>query len=872
MTSSVESRSSIGSSAVARQTEIAEIAAVLTGQTAGGALVIGASGTGKTSILNAVAAGLAPGITVFRFRGSNLLANRALGIFEILLTREGEVPEEISLGAAFSIVTRVLARSSGEHSPVIIVDNADRVDEKSLSILSQLAADMRIRLLAAAESVRRPVDLLAALWSAGKLVRFDLNSLDDAAVAAFAREAGYDVDAQIIAELRAKSRGNPRLLSRLVANRKSTPLARRGAEDRVLWNVLPAQRRILELVAMAGALPYDALQATCDVDLLDNLVERGILNIGRDRQSEVSLVEPALAMEVRESVPSSRSLELLHEVLPVLDSMSIQGAALFGKVSWMQEWGVYVDPHMILSAAMWANGRGDHSGAAGLLRRSHSDIPELQLELARAEYGGHDTVEAEVILDRLISSAPEGDCSDEYLSRLACLELRVTDPREPQSLRTEWVRERLANAVDIGRLDVTRAQFDIRGGRFDDARKTAQRVFRDFDCLPRHRQRACAILGNVAVIQGRNERGLTYLIQAEAMLQLSDNTSFEVEDSSPRIFAGHYFAGSWDVARAALKHMPPHMDVSTAGALVDLWTGHVTRAHQALDRPPRSRDESEQDRALRLAALALADGYLRIREASTSRAAKTVSVRRASRRSDKSRFDPRMVGRAFEPIHSVSNSEYSWLHDFTTDLLQLQAAALSDPEKSAGDLHQLGAEAEELGAHTLAVYAWMEAIRHGSTSARSDLSRSAGKVDGELGRLAAAVARAYAEADDGAMIEAAAAALSFGAVMISADLARSARDSAVEKGDSAGVKRARTLLDSTLRAITFDAGGVDLTAMLSDIEKKLVLGVARGSSNAELGSQLHLSVRTVEWHLGRIYRRLHVSNRQALKKFAWRLA
>ena len=122
------------------------------------------------------------------------------------------------------------------------------------------------------------------------------------------------------------------------------------------------------------------------------------------------------------------------------------------------------------------------------------------------------------------------------------------------------------------------------------------------------------------------------------------------------------------------------------------------------------------------------------------------------------------------------------------------------------------------------------------------------------------------------MIEAAAAALSFGAVMISADLARSARDSAVEKGDSAGVKRARTLLDSTLRAITFDAGGVDLTAMLSDIEKKLVLGVARGSSNAELGSQLHLSVRTVEWHLGRIYRRLHVSNRQALKKFAWRLA
>lgn len=871
MTSPVVLRSSAVGSIVVRQSEIADIAASLSDPSAGGVLVIGAMGMGKTTVLNAVVTTLEPEVPVFRFRGSNLMANRNLGIFEILLTTEGADPDEISLGAAFSIVSRVFARAVGARVPVVAVDNADRVDEQSLSIISQLAAEGRIRLLAAAESIRRPVDLLAVMWGSGKLVRIDLDSLDSSAIAAYAREVGYEADKQVIADLRTRSRGNPRLLSRLFADRESSPLARRGAEDRVLWNVLPDQRRILELVAMIGALPYDALQTMCDVDLLDNLVERGILTIGRDKNSEVSVVEPALALVVRDSVPSSRSLEMLQGVLPSLNRMTLHGAALFGKVSWMQEWGVQVDSQTILRAALWANGRGDHSGAAGLLRGANSDDPELQLELARAEYGRGENVDAEAILERLISAWSDGDGSDQYLSRLACLDLRTTDPREPQSLRTGWVRDRLVSAVDIGRLDVTKAQFEMRGGRFDTAQKTAERVFHDFNCLPRHRQRACSVLGTTAIIRGRIERGLTYLVQAEAMLELPDNTSFEIEDSAPQLFAGHYLAGSWDRARSALRYAPPRMDIGTAAALVDLWTGHITRAHQSLDRTPRGREELEQDAALRIAALHLAEGYLRMREASTSRATKRVPGKRSARRTDKVKFDPFSVRRASEPIQEVPNSEYAWLQDFTTDLLELQSFALTSPEKTAADLHKLGAEAYALGAHTLAVYAWMEASRHGDKAAQSDLSRAAGNVDGELGRLAAAVARAYGDGEETAMIDAAAAALNFGAVVIAADLARTARDRAVKKGDAVGVKRARSLLDSSLRAIIFDAGGVDLSAMLTDIEKRLVLGVADGSSNAELGAQLHLSVRTVEWHLGRIYRRLHVSDRQELKQIAWRL-
>ena len=43
-------------------------------------------------------------------------------------------------------------------------------------------------------------------------------------------------------------------------------------------------------------------------------------------------------------------------------------------------------------------------------------------------------------------------------------------------------------------------------------------------------------------------------------------------------------------------------------------------------------------------------------------------------------------------------------------------------------------------------------------------------------------------------------------------------------------------------------------------------GVVEGRTSAEMGADLHLSARTVEWHLGRVYRRLHVANRRELRE------
>ncbi|MDN5908743.1 MAG: LuxR C-terminal-related transcriptional regulator [Brevibacterium sp.] len=850
------------------QTEIAQITHALADPNVQGALVIGASGMGKTTTINGVAANLGPDASVFRFRGSNLIASRDLGIFEVLLSYEGEQPHQIAPGAALSIVTRIFER---ENAPVVIIDNADRVDDHSLSIVSQLAASGRIKFVAAAETIRHPVDLLAALWTAGKVMRTDLEGLDEAAIAAIARESGYELDYRTIADYRQRSKGNPRMLRKLIVGRATSIVSRRGADHRALWNVLPAQNRILKLIAMAGALPYEALRSMCEPELLDDLSERGIISITRGRRAEVSVVEPAVAQILRDSVQPTQSLQLLREITPILEGTPLVGAALFGQVRWAQDWGVPVDAVKVLGAAMWANSRGDFAAAIGLLRDSNSEDSEIHLELARAERGRGDAVEAELIVDRLISSPQVSEGSDRYLSRLACLELRLTDPREPHTLRTNWVRDQLQSAVDTGRLDVTRAQFEVRGGRLDEGRKLSERVFRDRGCLPRHRQRACSLLGHVEIMCGRIERGLEYLSQAEAMFSLPDTTSFEVEDSVPQIFTGRYLAGDWERARTTLKRLTPlEADSPSVTSLVDLWTGHITRAQQTLDKALTNSLERGDHRELMQAALHLAEALLQMRETSTRRSSTTAASDSIVRFHRSEREGHSSAIGVTKPICGVPRADYDWCMGYLADLLELEARALTSPANVADDLYRLGTEAAERGAHTLAVYAWMEASRHDSSAAKPSLLVAAEKVDGDLGRLASAVAKACL-GDDEAVIDAADEALSFGAVVMCADLSRSARDRAVQNGDSATVKHARMLLDSSLRAITFEAGGVDSSTILTAMEKQLVTGVAEGASNSELGARLHLSVRTVEWHLGRLYRRLHVSDRQELKQFARRL-
>ncbi|WP_413463159.1 helix-turn-helix transcriptional regulator [Brevibacterium sp. FME37] len=211
-------------------------------------------------------------------------------------------------------------------------------------------------------------------------------------------------------------------------------------------------------------------------------------------------------------------------------------------------------------------------------------------------------------------------------------------------------------------------------------------------------------------------------------------------------------------------------------------------------------------------------------------------------------------------------SRHSWWASFEARLFDLQALAQTSPVPAAPQLNDLGTWAEEHGAHTLACLAWLEAGRLGHEQAICRLSASAGRVDGALGRLLRAMAHAFSTDDLRALIAAAREALLFGAVVLCDQLSGEARKRAVAAGDATAAKEARALLGRSRRVLDFDADGNRFAESLSELEHSIITGVVEGRTSAEIGEELHLSARTVEWHLGRLYRRTHVANRHELRE------
>lgn len=820
--------------------EVTAVVKSLTEPDSRGALIIGAAGIGKTTLMNTALARIDRGTPVLRFRGSEALRDRNLGILEILLSQSGSVTD-VGPGAALSAIGRTLTSRYSDAIPIVLVDNANLVDAASMAVFMQLAVARRARLLIAAESIRPPVDLATSLWLSGGLVRVDLNGLDEATVAALAEASGANAfEDRSVTQLHAETGGNPLLLSHMLFRQDHPRTA-----DRILWNIDPELRPVLEMVAMTGAVHYETLLQLCSSEGLDSLVDAGIIKMSRARHAVIRIVEPVVASSLKSRVRPSHALSLWKALSDVADLDMIEELALFGYLSWGISLGFDQPAEKILEAVSWANSAGDYAGAAKLAVSALAISDELLLETVRAEQGSHNITAARRAFDNILDRVATGstEMSSQFLSRVATMDMRLSDPREPNKLRTDWLREHLDMSIDRGRFDVTLARFDLKGGRFAEASERAEHVYRDHSCLTRHRLRACAILGMASVLTGRVDAGLKFIEQAELMFGLPGMTSLEREDSAPQFFVARYTAGDWDRARSSWTwtEQKGRNGVNSrlsefVGALVDLRTGHPARALDVLETVTASNED------LGLVGINAAMDFARTLLGDNS-------VRKVPRR-DK---DP-------------EGDDYSYWAEFEASLFELQTLALTKPDEAADRLYTLGGAARSTGATTLAASAWLEAACLGHRAAIVELGGAAAEIDGRPGRLAGIVAAAMTDGSPSALVKAARSASDYGAVVLCSTLAKLAQSRAIDAHDQQAAKEARILIGNSLRAIRFSASGPRLQAVLSDLERKLVDGIMAGRSSQEIGAMQHLSARTIEWHLSRIYRRLHVANRRELRE------
>jgi DNA-binding NarL/FixJ family response regulator len=81
-------------------------------------------------------------------------------------------------------------------------------------------------------------------------------------------------------------------------------------------------------------------------------------------------------------------------------------------------------------------------------------------------------------------------------------------------------------------------------------------------------------------------------------------------------------------------------------------------------------------------------------------------------------------------------------------------------------------------------------------------------------------------------------------------------------GAEAFAERARRELQAT--GETVRARSVDTLGRLTTQETQIALLVADGKTNQEVGAELFISPRTVEWHLRKAYPKLGISSRKQL--------
>ena len=486
----------------ARDGEIADLGALLRRRR--GALLAGPSGIGKTSLAVAVAEELAPaGWTVVRVVASRPTARIPLGALAALLTPAG--PPDDSAAASAQVRAGIGATAAG--GPVVlVVDDAQWLDEASAVVLHQLVAHGDVTVLATLRTGEAAPDPVTALWKDGLVERVEVAPLGDEAVRDVLEAAlAGPVETLTASRLWRRCGGNVLYLRELVgeAERLGLLLQRDG-----LWcidTLPPGSPRLAELVAdrlgaldepMRAALEAVAVGEPVRLEMLDDLVDRetlerlesaGLIVVGGSGDDiVVRPAHPLFGDVVRSSVPELRRHRLMRALADILERRGATSRDDIIRLAlWRLDGGGVPTPELLLVAARQAHFAFDGTTAERLARAAWATGPgfEAAQVLADVLFGRGEFVEREELLAEVAASAASDEQrtlvatsravglfwgladADAAERVLVAAEAKVTDP-------AKWSELRATRATLVGQtgrhrdvLELLAALPDDTGGR-----------------------------------------------------------------------------------------------------------------------------------------------------------------------------------------------------------------------------------------------------------------------------------------------------------------------------------------------------------------------------------------------------------------------
>ena len=843
-------------------------------------VLMGSMGLGKTALLDAMAEELAEEMNSLRIHASASLSQVPYGVLAPYIA---DLPVEDAASPA--VLYRAFwgyfekRRGAGQKQLLLLVDDAQDLDEATAGLIAELGAVGWAKLVLACRPKPGLPEPLLQLWFEGLAVRYDIRPLTRGECREFLRdELGQKVMPSTSDLLWSAAAGNPLLISCLVEDAKAngTLQCRNGvwlltkgldAEGKRLRDVVhnimlrrsKDERDALNLIALAEPAPRSITESLVGEETVQQLLDAELIEVAGTRGNSLSLALPVYGAALRGIISPSRSLELRHRVAsgPGWEPDGARTSELMRMAAWSLECGLPVEEDVLLRVAYAAARRHEHQ----LAQETAASVqaPPLRSQ-ARA-------VLARTYLDRSAYSRAESILKEDFRKGadpdalksggLLWVAVRAALGDSPEQILEQW--EILTEHFDQGDRNpegeaVRLMAFALAGHEVGERREPGE---------PAGSSGAVADVFRRLLDVERLESQGKYLLALKAVSEALVKSRELHEELYPveclvasRLVAAATLAGDWESA----EDIPAFYAMNEGERLVTF--GGTLYAAQGLELFFQGRSlQALQVLSEALEGLDVADPL----QVAPLAAAVCFAAAADSGEHDRAAASLERYGNGAEPVLASSRALAQLCLAFGEERLHRDGRGLAK-------ISALGAGYRESGDIGLHFEALCFALRLGDKASIERLSEMGGAVDGRRAHTLIAYSQALSSGSGSQLMDAAKecedAGLTGFAAEAFAEAARAysaTKDLLRERVAAAQRERCVELLGAESHSRTA-AGEADDLALLTRRQKDIVELAVHGLSDREIAAKLHVSVRTVEGHLYRTYAKLGIKGREELQE------
>ncbi|MGH9211445.1 MAG: LuxR C-terminal-related transcriptional regulator [Acidimicrobiales bacterium] len=331
-----------------------------------------------------------------------------------------------------------LTRRARRRPLLILVDDAQHVDEASLAVLRRLATVPKLTLLLTVRSDQPVPAPIVGLWKDGYAHRIEVQPLSrDETYRLVSQTLGGEVEPASLRWYWDSSLGNPLFLRELVLadqedgalrpsaggwsrTTRSGPPGRRLAEvvEGRLGQLDDMPRMALEVVTVAGPLPVDVLTAVVAEEALESLLHQGLLvtrgqggNDRHDRELTAHLAHPIYGVVLRGHLGPVRIQSHRRRLLEVIEARGDQSPLDTVRVATLRlDHGTDVDTAQLVRASQYVQVAFPQALAERLTTGS-ARVDEVTAAVAAGDPPGRPSDDDLAVAERLARAAWEAERS-----------------------------------------------------------------------------------------------------------------------------------------------------------------------------------------------------------------------------------------------------------------------------------------------------------------------------------------------------------------------------------------------------------------------------------------------------------------------------